>query len=244
MKKYILGCFSLFLVINSNVLYAAEELEARKELTSIGVTYNSISFFKAVSENDKLVVKLFIKAGHTLEDETLIKNHLLSGIPQDAIEFFSRYSGAGVRIPEKYIRYELQYLDASQFAYKYSGLKVTPLMMAIFKENKDIASLLIKAGANVNHVSRFGNQYNKKSESPLSLAIQAKNVEIVNELFESGAKYNLPDSNISNSFYNIRDNANSDEDKAKITKIAKILDKQYGKPNWVPTLKRMGWKIN
>jgi len=241
--KWLLLAFTITL-FNSNALFASQELDARKELTSIGVAYNSESLFEAISKNDKLVVNLFIKAGHSLEDETTVKNNYVSGIPQDAIAFFNRTFGAGVRTPAKYEKYEQKYNKARLFNSKYAGMKLTPLMHAIFNENNEIASLLINAGANVNKVINFGNKYNKKSECPLSLAIQSLNTDIVHKLLKSGANGTLPDANISFAFYNIRDAARTNEEKRKVIEIAKALDKQYGNPNMIPTLERMGWKIN
>jgi len=244
MKFKFLVFTAVITLFSSGLLLASQELDARKELNSIGIAYNSDSLFEAILKNDKLVINLFIKSGHSLEDEVPVKNNLATGIPQDAIVFFNRTFGAGVRTPAKYEKYEQQYTKARLFNSKYAGMKLTPLMFAIFNEKNEIASLFIDAGANVNKVVNFGNKYNKKSECPLSLAIQSLNTEIVHKLLKSGANPVLRDANISFSFYNVRDKARTNNEKNKVIEIAKALDKKYGKPSMVPTLKRMGWKIN
>ena len=65
----------------------------------------------------------------------------------------------------------------------------TPLIIAVIKENIEIARLLIESGANIDTGT------SKEYDTPLIIAVKKENIEIARLLIEAGANVNLVNQN-------------------------------------------------
>ena len=197
MKKIFL-LFLSFLTLQCNVL-AVTNLNTpefyRQKLKQVNIKFKVRTFKKAINENDKKTVELFLKAGMSPEVSFLGRHVIRTLIDKKQNEIFDlfiennanpnlSFGGATILLyatSKKNSHAVKKLLEAGANPNK-TSLGIPPLTVAIQKKQPEIVNLLVEAGADVN--KRYSGVY------PLCAAIQKKQQEIANTLIDSGADVN------------------------------------------------------
>ena len=156
---------------------SASRVRARKELGALGVEYSRDSFVKRAEEGDSIAVKLFVAAGM---DPNVVSGPGTAGrSPLTAAAGACQFETVKVLI--------VKGADANQPDGSDGG-GMLPLVAAdSCRDGKDMATLLLKAGANVNARNRLG------ATALLSLGWSSK-TEVFDLLLSNGADVRLKNS--------------------------------------------------
>lgn len=235
-KLYVFGLLIVPMVF-CGVSFAGSELQARKDIAALNKPFTGQQFMDSIYEGDELVVRLFISAKHNLNFTEKIQRHLLQGIPANVLQYFARTGGGGLNMPPNYKQYQLAWFDASDL----SGLKGTPLMLAVFVGNENLVRDLVEAGADVNLISKYPASGSMRCDTALSLAVKKGNSSVVRLLLKSGADPAARcDMDIINAAFDHLLFRNSKVDSSNVIAIAKDLDQSIGSSFYMSTLKRFG----
>ena len=140
---------------------------ALKKLEKTGLTYNAKSFLGVVGSGDIKKIKLFLKAGMSLENRDIEGETALT---------------IAVRKGNMTLINELINLGADINTHSYTG--ATPLSVASGINALETAALLLKRKANIDSVDA-------RTNTPLSIAIQEDHNEMAHLLLNNGADPNF-----------------------------------------------------
>ncbi len=196
------GAFSIALLLSSCA--TDPEIEnARNQLRSQGIPFNTKAFSKASAEGKNDVLAIFLKGGMDVnvhDDETALISAVLHN-RKDTVKYLldngadpneASYLGSPLFIASKYGFYDIAKMlilagAEPEFENK-AGTSI--LIEAVKNKHLEVVQLLVDAGADIENEDSF------YGRTPIFFAAQNGDKEILAYLIESGASVNQKDVNM------------------------------------------------